>query len=78
MSDNQYVFLATQRYPSENETGAADLLVVNSRYTASIFIDTFPEIMRNPRVIHPGIDLKKYTQPDFTSTSVMELSKILG
>lgn len=54
------------------------MLVVNSRYTSTIFVQTFSEILRNPRIIYPGIDLKKYEPLDATSASVASLSKILG
>lgn len=41
----------------EASTGEADKILVNSEYTAQVFVDTFGQMRRMPRVVYPGIDV---------------------
>ncbi|KAJ1928166.1 Alpha-1,3-mannosyltransferase-like protein [Tieghemiomyces parasiticus] len=47
-------------YFEERTTALADRVVVNSRFTASIFKRAFPTITRAPAVLYPGIRLDAY------------------
>ncbi|TPX64214.1 hypothetical protein SpCBS45565_g06071 [Spizellomyces sp. 'palustris'] len=44
----------------EQTTRMADKIVVNSRFTAGVFMKAFPSIKRAPDVLYPGIPLKSY------------------
>jgi alpha-1,3/alpha-1,6-mannosyltransferase len=45
----------------ENQrTGAADVILVNSRFTARVFRSYLPSIRQTPTVIYPGINTKAY------------------
>lgn len=44
----------------EVTTACADSIVVNSKFTQSIFKQNFPHIRREPSVLYPGIDLSSY------------------
>lgn len=50
--------------------GQADVILVNSRFTAGVFREHFPSISRDPTVVYPGINFAAYegalddTDPD--------------
>ncbi|CAG8638088.1 13299_t:CDS:2 [Ambispora gerdemannii] len=44
----------------EVTTGMADAIVVNSKFTANVFRDSFPSIKQRPKVLYPGIHLTSY------------------
>jgi alpha-1,3/alpha-1,6-mannosyltransferase len=45
----------------ELTTGMADRVLVNSRFTASVFRRTFPHLhTRTPEVVYPGVDCDRY------------------
>ncbi|KAJ3121794.1 Alpha-1,3-mannosyltransferase-like protein [Nowakowskiella sp. JEL0407] len=44
----------------EYTTKMADVLVVNSKFTASVFRKTFKSIERMPKVLYPGINIDSY------------------
>ena len=61
----------------EITTKMADVTVVNSNFTASIFHSSFPLIHIEPRVLYPGIALKAYDKEvDFDDPSVASISQI--
>ncbi len=48
----------------EAGTGMADRVLVNSRFTADVFRQTFPRLRADlPEVVHPGIDCARYDPP---------------
>ncbi|KAH6559765.1 hypothetical protein BASA81_011333 [Batrachochytrium salamandrivorans] len=58
----------------EVTTNMADITVVNSHFTASIFKDSFKTIETRPQVLYPGIHLTKYdTGVDLLDASVKQL-----
>ncbi|KAI5118332.1 hypothetical protein M0805_006614 [Coniferiporia weirii] len=46
----------------EKTTGAADVLLANSQFTAGVF-NTFFSIPRKPQVVYPGINISAYDPP---------------
>jgi alpha-1,3/alpha-1,6-mannosyltransferase len=40
--------------------GQADKILVNSEYTANVFERTFTRLDRGPRVVYPGIDIRRF------------------
>uniref|UniRef100_A0A2P2I8R2 Alpha-1,3/1,6-mannosyltransferase ALG2 n=1 Tax=Hirondellea gigas TaxID=1518452 RepID=A0A2P2I8R2_9CRUS len=44
----------------EYTTGCADLVLVNSQFTASVFKKTFTSITSNPAVLYPSLDFSKF------------------
>ncbi|KAJ1984601.1 Alpha-1,3-mannosyltransferase-like protein [Dimargaris verticillata] len=55
-------------------TGLADCVVVNSKFTASIFQKAFSSIAREPAVLYPGIHLPSYDQAvDASDPAVVKL-----
>ncbi|KND00720.1 uncharacterized protein SPPG_03836 [Spizellomyces punctatus DAOM BR117] len=44
----------------EQTTRMADKIVVNSRFTAGVFMRAFPSIKQAPDVLYPGVPLKSY------------------
>lgn len=44
----------------ESTTGEADKILVNSEFTARVFMKTFPAMRRNPRVVYPAVDVEAY------------------
>jgi len=70
------------RYPvdfiEELTTNMANCIVVNSKFTAKIFRESFPYIKCTPRVLYPGIHFdsydKKYELKD-KSVEILETSK---
>ena len=41
-------------------TSCADLVLVNSHFTAGVFRKTFPSIQENPSVLYPSLDFSKF------------------
>lgn len=54
-------------------TGQADSIVVNSRFTASVFNQAFPSIKQNPQVIYPCVDIHQ----SFSKAAVITKRKIV-
>ena len=44
----------------EKTTGMADILLVNSKFTASIFRDTFKSLKVDPQVLYPSLNTAKF------------------
>lgn len=44
----------------EKTTGMADILLVNSKFTASIFHDTFKSLNVDPQVLYPSLNTAKF------------------
>ncbi|SCV67043.1 BQ2448_5689 [Microbotryum intermedium] len=44
----------------QETTGQADKIVVNSGFTAEVFVSTFRTIGRVPRVVYPAVDIKAF------------------
>lgn len=44
----------------EKTTGMADILLVNSKFTASIFHDTFKSLNVDPKVLYPSLNTAKF------------------
>ena len=52
----------------------ADEIVVNSKFTRSIFKEAFPSIKKLPLVLYPGIRLESYDKKvDLKDPSVLPL-----
>ena len=48
----------------ERSTGAADRVLVNSRFTGGVFTETFPSLRhRQPDVLYPSLDLAAFDAP---------------
>jgi alpha-1,3/alpha-1,6-mannosyltransferase len=47
----------------ERTTAAADMVVVNSRFTAGIFRESFPSISASPDVLYPPINADNFVPP---------------
>ncbi len=64
------------RHPTHTEM--ADVIVVNSRFTAGVFARAFPLIWKVPQVVYPGIHVAAYderipsTHPDVAELLVGE------
>jgi alpha-1,3/alpha-1,6-mannosyltransferase len=62
---------AMYRWPmdklEEVTTKKADVILVNSNFTARVFKSQFPSIHVQPQVVHPGINIKAYEAPVNTS-----------
>ncbi|CAB4406746.1 unnamed protein product [Rhizophagus irregularis] len=70
------------RYPvdliEELTTDMANCIVVNSKFTAKIFHESFPHIKRTPRVLYPGIHFDSYDKKvdlKDKSVEILETSK---
>ncbi|KAI0046923.1 glycosyltransferase family 4 protein [Auriscalpium vulgare] len=67
MRKNGSVLKRAYRLPmdllEEVTTRNADIILANSRFTAGVFRAYFPSIKRDPRVVHPGINLSAYELP---------------
>lgn len=53
----------------EITTSAADKIVVNSRFTASVFRDAFKTIKQDPDVLYPAINVDKFVPPSADGSS---------
>ncbi|GAB2228617.1 hypothetical protein Droror1_Dr00022737 [Drosera rotundifolia] len=56
-------------YIEERTTGMADLIVMNSKFTASTFIRMFKYLNNNgirPAVLYPAVNVDKFDEPDAT------------
>ncbi|KAI9094316.1 hypothetical protein DFS34DRAFT_582993 [Phlyctochytrium arcticum] len=68
------IYRAPFDYLEERTTQMADKVVVNSRFTAGVFHDSFPSIREIPEVLYPGIVLQAYNQPvDYSNKRVSSL-----
>jgi alpha-1,3/alpha-1,6-mannosyltransferase len=57
----------------------ADDIAVNSRFTQSMFKDSFPLIKKIPKILYPGINFDNYDQAvDEDDPRVQLLAKIIG
>lgn len=45
----------------QTTTGEADKILVNSQFTSDVFMKTFEDLRRRPRVVYPGIEVGKST-----------------
>ena len=62
----------------ESTTGAATLIAVNSRFTAHVFADAFPNVPARhatPAVIYPAINLESFVPPKATTTTVEKAAR---
>lgn len=60
----------------EWSTGCADQVLVNSRYTASVFKDTFTSITTEPFVLYPSLDFSKFDScPDKPLNSLLDIPR---
>ncbi|CAG8612120.1 4415_t:CDS:10 [Ambispora leptoticha] len=60
----------------EMTTGMADAIVVNSKFTANVFRDSFPSIKQRPEVLYPGIHFTSYDKAvDLNDESVKILER---
>jgi len=46
-------------------TGSADVVVVNSKFTAKVYREAFPTLVDLPKVIYPAADFDSFTPPDW-------------
>ncbi|KAL9256155.1 Alpha-1,3/1,6-mannosyltransferase ALG2-like protein [Drosera capensis] len=56
-------------YIEERTTGMADLIVVNSKFTASTFARTFKYLNDNgirPPILYPAVNVDQFDEPDAT------------
>ncbi|KAG5455988.1 MAG: hypothetical protein BJ554DRAFT_4391 [Olpidium bornovanus] len=42
----------------------ADMIAVNSRFTAATYREAFPSLFHSPRLLYPGIRLEAYDEPE--------------
>jgi hypothetical protein len=61
----------------EATTAAADMVVVNSAFTASIYADSFPSIEAAPDVLYPPINADNFTPPSTAPPAASDYS-VLG
>jgi alpha-1,3/alpha-1,6-mannosyltransferase len=59
------VYRAPLDWVESAATGAADVVVVNSHFTAGVYHRAFPNLPK-PRVVYPAADFGSFTQPDWT------------
>lgn len=58
----------------EVTTSQADVIIANSKFTASVFKKHFRSIRVNPRVIYPGVNLSAYeSSPDWDDPDVRQV-----
>ncbi|KAG0197373.1 Alpha-1,3-mannosyltransferase-like protein [Mortierella sp. GBA30] len=62
----------------ELTTGMADTIVVNSKFTASIFKESFKLLRQTPDVLYPSIQFDKFDRTVDTSSSEIQVLKAIG
>lgn len=65
-------------YIEERTTGMADLIVVNSKFTASTFARTFKYLNDNgirPAVLYPAVNVDQFDEPDATKLNFLSINR---
>lgn len=62
-------------YLEEKTTDMAHTILVNSKYTQSVFTQSFPSIHRIPFILYPSINCKEYDKVPETPSSLIEVLK---
>ncbi|KAJ3390430.1 Alpha-1,3-mannosyltransferase-like protein [Lobulomyces angularis] len=78
-SKNHKVIIYTSHHDKthcflETKDEMADVIVVNSRFTCSIFKESFPSIKKIPSILYPGIRFESYDKAvDLNDSSVKKI-----
>ncbi len=61
----------------ELATSFADAVAVNSKFTASVFLESFPSLSLQPTVLYPAINLSDFVPPKDTANKIRDCGKEL-
>lgn len=68
------LYRAPLNWAEEITTKAADVILVNSKFTRRIFKETFKSISVMPSVLYPSFNTNYFDETDFTGTAPSELN----